>query len=116
MVLYLSAVALSEPANAPRGTVGVSAQRGHSVLFHRPADLSDWLLYDQSSPNSVDSLVLASGQMFNRNGDLVCTVEQETYFPPSADGGPLRYSMTDHLPELSQSPPVADSVPRQLPL
>lgn len=85
MVVYLSAVTLSEPANAPRGTVGVSAQRGHSVLFHRPADLSDWLLYDQSSPNSVDSLALASARMFNRNGDLVCTVEQETYFPPSAD-------------------------------
>ena len=25
---------------------------------------------------------LAGGRMFNRNGDLVCTVEQETYFPP----------------------------------
>jgi acyl-CoA thioesterase-2 len=83
MVVYLSAVTLAEPVNAPRGQTGVSAQRGHSVLFHRPADVSDWLLYDQSTPNSVDSLALASGLMFNRNGDLVCTVEQETYFPPS---------------------------------
>ncbi len=82
MVVYLSAVTLAEPVNAARGTVGESAQRGHSVLFHRPADVSDWLLYDQSTPTSADSLALAGGQMFNRNGDLVCTVEQETYFPP----------------------------------
>ncbi|MDT5173985.1 MAG: Acyl-CoA thioesterase, partial [Mycobacterium sp.] len=28
------------------------------------------------------SLALASGTMFNRDGDLVCTVSQEMYFPP----------------------------------
>ena len=44
--------------------------------------LSDWLLYDQSSPSSADCLALAAGTMFNRNGDLVCTVKQEMYFPP----------------------------------
>ena len=82
MVVYLSAVTLAEPVNAARGRVGESAQRGHSVLFHRPADFSDWLLYDQSTPTSADALALAGGRMFNRNGDLVCTVEQETYFPP----------------------------------
>lgn len=84
MVVYLSAVTLAEPVNVPRGQVGESAQRGHSVLFHRPADLRDWLLYDQWTPSSTGSLALASGQMFNRNGDLVCTVEQETYFPPAS--------------------------------
>ena len=30
----------------------------------------------------ANSLALASGTMFNRNGDLVCTVSQEMYFPP----------------------------------
>lgn len=82
LVAYLSAVTLTEPAYAARGGIGASAQRDHSVWFHAPAVLSDWLLYDQSSPSSADSLALASGTMFNRDGDLVCTVRQEMYFPP----------------------------------
>ncbi|OBK27618.1 acyl-CoA thioesterase II [Mycobacterium asiaticum] len=82
LVAYLSAVTLTEPAFTARGGVGESAQRDHSVWFHAPALLSDWLLYQRSSPSSADSLALANGTMFNRNGDLVCTVRQEMYFPP----------------------------------
>ncbi|QZT62763.1 acyl-CoA thioesterase [Mycolicibacterium austroafricanum] len=82
LVAYLSAVTLTEPAYAARGGVTVSAQRDHSVWFHAAADLSDWLLYEQSSPSSADTLALASGTMFNRTGELVCTVRQEMYFPP----------------------------------
>ncbi|BCP15560.1 hypothetical protein MINTM021_24690 [Mycobacterium paraintracellulare] len=51
------------------------------MWFHGPAALSDWLLYDRSSPSSAGSLALASGTMFNRTGELVCTVKQEMYFP-----------------------------------
>ena len=82
LVAYLSAVTLTEPAYAARGGTGASAQRDHSVWFHAPAVLTDWLLYEQSSPSSADSLALASGTMFNRDGDLVCSVRQEMYFPP----------------------------------
>jgi acyl-CoA thioesterase II len=81
LVAYLSAVTLTEPAYAARGKISVSAQRDHSVWFHAPAELSDWLLYEQSSPSSADSLALASGTMFNRDGGLVCAVRQEMYFP-----------------------------------
>jgi acyl-CoA thioesterase II len=88
LVAYLSAVTLTEPAFAARGKVGASAQRDHSVWFHGPADLSDWLLYDQSSPSSADSMALARGTMFNRTGQLVCTVGQEMYFPPPRENGP----------------------------
>ncbi len=82
LVAYLSAVTLTEPAYAARGGVLLSAQRDHSVWFHAAADLSDWLLYEQSSPSSADTLALAGGTMFNRTGELVCTVRQEMYFPP----------------------------------
>ena len=34
------------------------------------------------SPSSTDTLALAGGTMFNRSGELVCTVRQEMYFPP----------------------------------
>ncbi len=84
LVAYLSAVTLTEPAYAARGGVGPSAQRDHSVWFHGPAVLSDWLLYDRSSPSSAGSLALANGMMFSRGGQLVCTVKQEMYFPKSA--------------------------------
>lgn len=82
LVAYLSAVTLTEPAFLARGGVGESSQRDHSVWFHAPAVLSDWMLFQRSSPSSADSLALAGGTMFNRNGDLVCTVKQEMYFPP----------------------------------
>nr|WP_231110354.1 acyl-CoA thioesterase domain-containing protein [Mycobacterium avium] len=82
LVAYMSAVTLTEPAFAARGGVGASAQRDHSVWFHGRAVLSDWLFYDRSSPSSAGSLALASGTMFNRTGELVCTVKQEMYFPP----------------------------------
>lgn len=83
LVAYLSAVTLTEPAFTARARVGPSLQRDHSVWFHRPAVLGDWLLYDQASPSSVDALAMAGARMFNRNGDLVCTVTQEMYFPPA---------------------------------
>ena len=83
LVAYLSAVTLTEPAFAARGGLGPSAQRDHSVWFHRPAHLSDWMFYDQSSPSAVDRIALASGRMYNRNGELACTVRQEMYFPPT---------------------------------
>lgn len=83
LVAYLSAVLLTEPAFTIRGGARDSAQRDHSVWFHGPALLTDWLLYDQASPSSADSLALAGGRMFNRNGALVCTVSQEIYFPPA---------------------------------
>jgi acyl-CoA thioesterase II len=82
LVAYLSAVTLTEPAFAARGGVGASAQRDHSVWFHAPAVLSDWLLFERCSPSSAASVALTNGTMFNRTGELVCTVRQEMYFPP----------------------------------
>ncbi|TRW89046.1 acyl-CoA thioesterase II [Mycolicibacterium sp. 018/SC-01/001] len=82
LVAYLSAATLTEPVFRARGRAGTSLQRDHSVWFHAPADLSDWLLYDQCSPSSTGALALGSGSMFNRDGRLVCTVRQELYFAP----------------------------------
>jgi acyl-CoA thioesterase len=87
LLAYLSAVTLIEPALIPRwqpsASPPLSAMRGHSVWFHQQPDLSDWLLYDQSSPSGVGGRALATGTMFNRTGELVCTATQEIYFPPS---------------------------------
>jgi acyl-CoA thioesterase-2 len=83
LTAYLSAVTLTEPAHAARPIAGGSALRDHALWFHRPAVLTDWLLFDQSAPSSADGRCLAGGLMFNRGGDLVCTVKQELYFLPS---------------------------------
>lgn len=55
------------------------ASLDHAMWFHRPVDFSDWLLYDQRSPSSIGGRGLGTGLIYNRNGDLVCTVTQEGY-------------------------------------
>jgi len=59
----------------------ISALLDHTVWFHRPADFSNWLFYEQASPTGVAGRALATGTVYNRNGDLVCTAAQEVYFP-----------------------------------
>jgi acyl-CoA thioesterase II len=91
LAAYLSTVTLIEATLVPRWKPNadntnrppLSAMRGHSVWFHHPPALSDWMFYDQSSPSGTGGRGLATGNMFNRNGDLVCTATQEIYFPPT---------------------------------
>ncbi|MCV7226323.1 acyl-CoA thioesterase [Mycolicibacterium komossense] len=89
LAAYLSAVTLIEPTLVPRWKTmagpPISAMRGHSVWFHRPPRMSDWLFYDESSPSATAGRSLATGTMFNRNGELVCTATQEIYFPPKRE-------------------------------
>jgi acyl-CoA thioesterase-2 len=64
----------------------------HTMWFHRPVDLNDWVLYSTSSPVAADSRGLGIGHFFDRAGQLVATVAQEGVvkcFPSSrrrADG------------------------------
>jgi acyl-CoA thioesterase II len=91
LTAYLSTATLIEPTLIPRwnSTVDttteppISAMRDHSVWFHRPPMLSDWLLHDASSSSSLSGRSLATGAMFNRTGELICTETQEIYFPPT---------------------------------
>jgi len=66
----------------------VSALLDHTVWFHRPADFSNWLYYEQLSPTGGDGRALAAGTVYNRNGELVCTAAQEVYFPHAFRAGP----------------------------
>jgi acyl-CoA thioesterase-2 len=83
VLTYLTALTLLEPALGPMGKslVDVSALLDHTIWFHRLADFSDWLLFDQTSPNGVGARALATGSLFNGSGELVCTAAQEGYFP-----------------------------------
>jgi acyl-CoA thioesterase-2 len=84
LVVYVSGRTLPEPAMIAHRTTplgpGNSALMDHAVWFHRAPDLSDWLLYEQHSPNGIGGRGLAQGTMFNRSGQLVCTTMLEGYF------------------------------------
>lgn len=55
------------------------ASLDHAMWFHRPVDFSDWLLYDQRAPSAIGGRGLGTGLIYNRSGELVCTVTQEGY-------------------------------------
>lgn len=49
----------------------------HSMWFHRPFRMDDWLLYVIESPTSTSGRGLVRGQIYSRAGDLVASTMQE---------------------------------------
>ena len=49
----------------------------HSMWFHRPFRLDEWLLYSIDSPSASGGRGLVRGQIFNREGLLVASTMQE---------------------------------------
>ncbi|MGJ8682551.1 acyl-CoA thioesterase domain-containing protein [Paraglaciecola sp.] len=49
----------------------------HSMWFHHPFSLDDWLLYCTQSPFTGNGRGLVKGQFFNREGKLVASAMQE---------------------------------------
>ena len=49
----------------------------HSMWFHRPFRIDDWLLYDIQSPSACGGRGLVRGQIYNREGDLIASTMQE---------------------------------------
>jgi acyl-CoA thioesterase II len=83
LLTYLSGttmveVALARRRQTPIGTF--NALIDHALWFHRPVDLSDWVLSDQVSPSGVAGRGLSTSTMYNRAGQLVCIATQELYF------------------------------------
>ncbi|ANS78540.1 Acyl-CoA thioesterase II [Serinicoccus hydrothermalis] len=53
------------------------ASLDHSMWFHRPARVDEWVLYTQSSPSASSGRGLGTGHMFAADGTLLATVGQE---------------------------------------
>jgi acyl-CoA thioesterase-2 len=53
------------------------ASLDHSIWFHRPCRVDQWLLFDQSAPASSHGLGLVLGHLFTEAGELVATVAQQ---------------------------------------
>lgn len=54
-----------------------AASLDHSMWFHRPSKLDDWLLYAQDSPSSSGARGFSRGSLYTRDGILVASVAQE---------------------------------------
>lgn len=83
LLTYVAGTTLLETAMVARRTTAIdtfSALIDNALWFHRPADLSDWVLSDAVSPSGISGRGLANGTMYNRSGALVCTASQEIYF------------------------------------
>ena len=83
LLTYLSGTTMVETALAMRRATPVSmfnALIDHALWFHRPADLSDWVLSDQFSPSGIAGRGLTTSTMYGRTGQLVCIATQELYF------------------------------------
>jgi acyl-CoA thioesterase-2 len=62
-----------------------TASLDHTMWFHRPFRLDEWLLFDQESPVSDRSRGFARGAFYTREGVLVASCNQEgllRYRPP----------------------------------
>ncbi|RLQ89055.1 acyl-CoA thioesterase II [Notoacmeibacter ruber] len=53
------------------------ASLDHAMWFHRPTNLSDWLLYSSESPTAIGSRGFARGMIFTRDGTHIASVAQE---------------------------------------
>lgn len=53
------------------------ASLDHSMWFHRPFDMRDWLLFVQSSPSAQGGRGLGEGLIFDTEGCLVASAAQE---------------------------------------
>lgn len=49
----------------------------HSMWFHRPFRIDEWLLYSVDSPSATGGRGLVKGQIFNQKGELVASTMQE---------------------------------------
>ncbi len=83
LLTYLSGTTMLEAAITMRRATPLTTYNAlidHALWFHRPVDLSDWVLSDQFSPSGIGGRGLATATMYNCTGQVVCIATQELYF------------------------------------
>ncbi|MFI0961285.1 acyl-CoA thioesterase [Streptomyces sp. NPDC021080] len=66
----------------PGDNVRSGSSLDHSVWFHRPALLDEWVLTDLRPHSIAQGRGLYTGSVFDRTGQLVATIAQEALFRP----------------------------------
>lgn len=82
VLAYVSDMTLLDGALFPHGRTVFdrdiqAASLDHSMWFHRPHKLDDWLLYAQDSPNAANGRGFTRGSFYTRDGQLIASVAQE---------------------------------------
>ncbi len=82
ILAYLSDMTLLETALFAHGMSVFSkkiqaASLDHSMWFHRPHAMDDWMLYAQDSPSASGARGLTRGGLYARDGMLIASVAQE---------------------------------------
>ena len=72
----ISTARLPHRGNFDRETMQV-ASLDHAMWFHRPADVSNWLLYSQDSPSTSSSRGLSRGTIYDQQGQVIASTMQE---------------------------------------
>ena len=76
---YLLVEPLFKQHGIPWATPGVrAASLDHSMWFHRPFRVDEWLLYELTTPTTQGARGLTHGRFYNQAGDLVASVAQES--------------------------------------
>lgn len=83
LLAYASDFHLLGTAMLPHGVSSWSrrmqvASLDHSIWYHQPLRMDDWLLYVMDSPSASGSRGLSRGQIFNSAGVLVASITQES--------------------------------------
>ncbi|MCR9136843.1 MAG: acyl-CoA thioesterase II [Alphaproteobacteria bacterium] len=82
ILAYLSDMTLLDTALFAHGMSVFSskiqaASLDHSMWFHRPYAMDDWMLYAQDSPSATGARGLTRGGLYTRDGILIASVAQE---------------------------------------
>lgn len=82
MLAYASDMTLLETSLRPHGLNMFAsnlqiASLDHSMWFHRPFRMDEWLLYVQDSPSAAAARGFSRGSIYRQNGELVVSVAQE---------------------------------------
>jgi acyl-CoA thioesterase-2 len=82
VLAFASDFALMGTAMLPHGVSFMqnnmqAASIDHSMWFHRPFRVDDWLLYDMDAPNASSSRGMNRGLIYSQDGRLVASTAQE---------------------------------------
>ena len=87
VLAYASDMTLLDTALFPHGRTVYdpdlqTASLDHSLWFHRPIDMNEWLLFTQDTPNSNGGRGLSRGSLYSIDGTLVASTAQEGLMRP----------------------------------
>ena len=87
VLAYTSDMTLLDTALYPHGRKVFdkdlqTASLDHSMWFHRPINMNDWLLFAQDTPNSNGGRGFTRGSLYARDGTLIASCAQEGLIRP----------------------------------